>query len=293
MSEPIVIPNEGAELVTYAVEWSFPAGHRTYTLDSLSRPQCEERIANQKRPGVTGTLVQATVTRSPWTPVLPDGVLRLDQVGAQEYGGIRVAELGDGVVEGYNLVAFTDDPEKALAAVRAHFAMRNEIPELALHWEDEPVRWWQVFDTCGCGDTCPHGEGEDHECARWGLPPCVTEDDDGSSWIGVLCEPDAPGALPFVEVEVGAVLDPDERVVMLRGQLTQAHQAMRELIEACVAVKPVLEQGTGGPDATPWRQHVEKPARRAQSLAWEIQQCLRFQVGNEEEARPGGAPCRD
>lgn len=287
MSEPIVMENEGHERVEHCPRWNWENGSVSYG-PIFTDPVVVQEFLDAPPFGVKhGELVQRTITTTPWTPVLPDGVLRLDQVGAEEYGGIRVAELGDGVVEGYNLVAFTGDPEKALAAVRAHFAMCNEVPELALRWENEPVRWWQVFDSCGCGDTCPHGEGEDHECARWGLPPCVTEDDDGSSWIGVLCGPDAPGALPFVEVEVGAVLTPDERVVMLRGQLGAAHLRMRELVEACVAVKPTLEQSSGtAPGASLWTQFVDKPARAAQGLVWEIQQALRFQVGREDEVRP-------
>lgn len=206
MPEPIVMPNEGDVRTEHCIKWSWDNGSVSYAMGA-SNPDYLKALLNEDPPfGVArGELMQARITRTPWEPVLPAGVLRPHEISAEEYGGIRVAELGDGVVEGYNIVAFTDDVKKAFAAVRAHFAFHyNEMPKLEARWERDPVRWWQVFDTCGCGDTCPHGEGEDHECARWGLPPCVTQNDDGSVWQGVLCDQDAPGALPFVEIEVAS-----------------------------------------------------------------------------------------
>lgn len=277
MGEPIIVPNEGEQRTEYAVEWTFAGGHRTYTLGSLSRAQCEERIAKQKRPGVKGQVVQCTVTRAPWVPVLPPGVLRLDQIRAEEYGGIKVAELGDGAVEGYNVVAFTDDPQRAFAAVRAHFAMAHngEMPQLSPRWEDDPVRWWQVYDTCGCGDTCPHAADEDHDCVRWGLPPCRWEED-VASWIGEVCEKDTPGALPFVEFEVGDSYTPDERVTVLRSLLTDAERRLRKLAKTCLVVKTSLDKPYGDkPDTTPWKQHVERPTRDAYNLAQEIRRELK------------------
>lgn len=283
--KPIVMENEGSERTEHCIKWSWHNGSVSYAMAASNADYLKAMLEERRPDGIErGELMQATITRTPWEPVLPDGVLRLDQIAAEEYGGIRVAELGEGVGEGYNVVAFTDDPARALAAVRAHFAMHNEVPELALRWENEPVRWWQAYGTCGCGDTCPHGEGEDHECVRWGLPPCRHEDEDEAAWIGQLCEKDAPGALPFVEIEVGAVLTPDERVVLLRGQLREAQRRLRKLVEACAAVKPTLEQpSSAAPDTTLWTQFMEKPARDAQGLAWEIQQALRFQVGQEDE----------
>jgi hypothetical protein len=203
-SGAIIVPNEGHERVEYAVEWTFPAGHRTYTLGSFSRAACEERIANQDRPGVVGTLVQCTVSRSRWEPVLPDGVLRLDQLDVSAtYNGIKIVEMGEGICEGYTLAVFTVNPKLAQAAARAYLAAEEYRRDVEFRWPDSPVRWWVVFDNCGCGATCPHTpEDEDddpeHDCARFGLPPCLEQ----LGWLGQTVDEGTPGALPVVEFEV-------------------------------------------------------------------------------------------
>ncbi|GHH57560.1 hypothetical protein [Lentzea cavernae] len=269
--------NEGHERTEYCQRWQWPGGDTTHGPISMSREQAQ---AYGLPPSVlTGELAERTVTISPWEPVLPPGVLRLNQVAAAEYGGVKVAELGDGVAEGYNIVAFTDDPVKALAAVRAHFLIvHNENPGLLPRWEDEPVRWWQVFDTCGCGDTCPHGDPNDedveHRCERAGLPPCDPDGED--SWIGVLAEKDAPGALPFVEFEVGASYTRDEWATVLQHLLTDAEQKLRTLSKKCLAVKTTLDQPySDAPQTTPWKQFVEQPTREAYNLAVEIRRELK------------------
>jgi hypothetical protein len=279
-TEPIVMPNEGERRTEYCIRWWWVSGGVSYAMPGSSAAYLQALLDEDPPHGIgrgaRGELMQHTVTTTPWEPVLPPGVLRLDEITAQEYGGIKVAELGDGVVEGSNLVAFTDDPEQALAAVRAHFVMvHKETPDLSLLSDDEPVRWWQVYDTCGCGDTCPHAEDEDHDCARWGLPPCRWEED-VASWIGELCEKEAPGALPAVEIEVGATYTPDERVVVLRSLLTDAEDKLRTLAKKCLVAKPVLDKPfPDAPDTTPWKKYVEQPAREAYNLAVEIQRELK------------------
>lgn len=174
-------------------------------------------------------------------------------------------------------MAFTDDPERALAAVRAHMVMvHNESPALSLFREDEPVRWWQVYETCGCGDTCPHGEDEDHDCKRTGLPPCWQYlDGGGLSWIGEACDKDAPGAVPVVEIEVGENLTRDEQLVVLRSMLGDAEQRLRDLSKTCVAVKTSLDKPySDAPGTTPWKRFVELPTRLAYDLAVEIRRHL-------------------
>jgi hypothetical protein len=276
-SEPNVMENNGHKRVEFCPRWDWKNGDVSYG-PVFTDPAVVQAFLNEPPVGVARReMMRRTVTITPWMPVLPPGVLRLDEIIAQEYGGIKVAELGDGVVEGYNIVAFTDDPEKALAAVRAHFVMvHKEMPDLSPRWEDEPVRWWQVYDTCGCGDTCTHIDGEDHGCTRWGLPPCRKEDEDGGSWIGELCEKDAPGALPVVEFEVGANYTPNERVVVLRGLLTDAEAKLRTLAKKCVVAKTTLDKPySDEPGTTPWKKYVEQPAREAYNLAVEIQRELK------------------
>jgi hypothetical protein len=276
MSGPIVMPNEGHERTEFCPRWNWKNGDVSYG-PVFSDPAVVQAFLNEPPAGVAHReMVERTIAITPWAPVLPSGVLRLDQVAAEEYGGIKVAELGDGAVEGYNVVAFTDAPQRALAAVRAHFLMvHKEMPDLSLRWEDEPVRWWQVYDTCGCGDACPHAADEDHDCARWGLPPCRWEED-VASWIGELCEKDAPGALSVVEIEVGAAYTPDERVVVLRSLLTDAEAKLRTLAKKCVVVRPTLDQPySDAPDTTPWKKYVEQPAREAYDLAVEIKRGLK------------------
>lgn len=277
MPEPIVMPNEGHERTEYCPRWYWENGSVSYG-PVFSDPTVVHAFLDEPPFGVKhGEMVERTISTTTWEPVLPSGVLRLHEIAAEEYGGIRVAELGDGVVEGYTVVAFTDDTERALAAVRAHMVMvHGESPTLSLFREDEPVRYWQVYDTCGCGDTCPHTEDEDHDCAREGLPPCRGEDDDGGGWIGQLCDKDAPGAVPFVEIEVGPVLTPDERVVVLRELLADAEQKLRTLAKKCVIVKTTLDKPySDAPDTTPWKRFVEQPARDAYNLAGEIKRELK------------------
>ncbi|MFJ5984262.1 hypothetical protein [Lentzea sp. NPDC092896] len=269
--------NEGHERTEYCPRWAWPGGDVTHGPISVRREQAGSY--DLPASALNSELVQRTIAISPWEPVLPDGVLRLDQVAAEEYAGIKVAELGDGVVEGYNVVAFTDNPVMALAAVRAHFAMaRGEIPGLLSRWDDDPVRWWQVFDTCGCGDVCPHGDPDDeevvHGCQRAGLAPCDTEGE--SSWIGVLTEKDAPGALPFVEFEVGASYTPDEWTILLQGLVIDAEQKLRTLSKKCLVAKTTLDKPySDAPGTTPWKQFVEQPTRDAYNFAVEIRRALK------------------
>lgn len=279
--EPIVMPNEGHQRIEYCPRWNWHSGSVSYG-PPFSDPAVVQVFLDSPPEGVaTGELVRRTISTTVWEPVLPDGVLRLDQVAAEEYGGIRVAELGEGVVEGYTIVAFTDDIEKALLAARAHMVMvYNESPALALFREDEPVRWWQVYNRCGCGDTCPHEPDEDgdveHDCARQGLLPCWPEDSDyAAAWIGQLCEKDAPGAVPFVEIEVGESLTRDEQVTVMRSMLDEAAQRLRNLSKICVAVKPTLDKPyPDAPGTTPWKRFVDWPARQAYDYAVEIRRHL-------------------
>lgn len=278
MPEPIVMPNEGHERTEYCPRWNWPNGSVSYGPPSSTQQRAQEFIGSPPAGVLGGEPMRRTITTTRWEPVLPSGVLRLDQIVAEEYGGIRVAELGDGVADGYTVVAFTDDPVKAFAAVRAHMAMvHNELPSLFPCREDEPVRWWQVYGTCGCGDTCPHTQDEDHDgCKRTGLPPCWQEEDGGITWQGELCDKDAPGAVPVVEIEVGATYTPDEWVTVLQGLLGDAERRLRKLSKTCVAVKTSLDKPyPDAPDTTPWAQFVERPTRDAYALAQEIRRTLK------------------
>lgn len=277
-AEPIVMPNEGRHYIEYGIRRDRPSGNGKYVSGPTSRALAETEIAwRTGRGDAGGELVQRTIATMPWMLVLPAGVLRLDQVVSEEYGGIRVAELGDGVVEGYTVVAFTDDVEKAFAAVRAHMAMvHNEASTLALFNEGEPVRWWQVYGTCGCGDTCPHNEEEDHDgCKRTGLPPCWPDSEDHMTWEGTLCDKDAPGALPVVEIEVVDAFTPDERLKVLRLTLQEAEEKLGSLIQACLATKPMMDRPfPDAPETTPWKQFVERPAKEADFLRTAIRREL-------------------
>lgn len=273
--KPIVMPNESHERTEYCPRWNWANGSVSYG-PVFSDPVVVQAFLDEPPVGVQhGEMVERKVTITAWEPVLPPGVLRLHEIAAEEYGGIRVAELGDGVVEGYTVVAFTDDPVKALSAVRAHMVMvHNESPTLAL-FQDEPVRWWQVYETCGCGDTCPHGEDEDHDCKRTSLPPCWQEEDGGITWIGELCDKDTPGAVPVVEIEVGENLTRDEQVVVLRSMLRDAEERLRTLSGACVTVKTSLDTPySDAPGTTPWERFIKLPTRLAHDLAVEIRRHL-------------------
>lgn len=276
--EPIVMPNESSERTEHCIKWSWDNGSVSYAMSTSSADYLAALLDEDPLDGIArGELMQATITRTPWTPVLPAGVLRLGQIAAEEYGGIRVAELGDGIVEGYTVVAFTDDVEKALRAVRAHMVMvHNESPALSLFREDEPVRYWQVYGTCGCGDTCPHSEGENHDgCKRTGLPPCWPDNEEQLTWEGTLCDKDAPGALPVVEIEVGENLTRDEQVTVMRSMLDDAEQRLRALSKTCLTVKTTLDKPySDAPDTTPWKRYVERPTRDAYNLAVEIRRHL-------------------
>lgn len=271
------MPNEGHERTEFCPRWGWENSSVSYG-PVFSDPVVVQAFLDKPPVGVVrAEMVERTITTTPWVPVLPPGVLRLDQIGGcEEYGGIKVAELGDGVVEGYTVVAFTDDVEKALAAVRAHMAMvHNEASTLSLWREDEPVRWWQVFSTCGCGEACPHTEDEDHEgCKRTGLPPCWPDNEEYMTWEGTLCDKDAPGALPVVEIEVDASI-PDERLTVLRLMLRDAEEKLGDLIKACLATKTTLDQPyPDAPEATPWKRFVERPAKAADFLRVEIRTVL-------------------
>jgi hypothetical protein len=271
------MPNEPHERTEYCPRWNWRSGSLSYG-PVFSDPAVVQAFLDTPPEGVAaGEMVRRTITTTPWEPVLPAGVLRLHEIAAEEYGGVRVVEFGEGVVEGYTVVAFTDDVEKALLAVRAHMVMvHNESPALSLSREDEPVRYWQVYGTCGCGDTCPHNEEEDHDgCKRTGLPPCWPDSEDHVTWIGALCDKDAPGALPVVEIEVGENLTRDEQVVVLRSMLDDAEQRLRDLSKTCLTVKTTLDQPySDAPGTTPWKRFVERPTRDAYNLAVEIRRHL-------------------
>jgi hypothetical protein len=276
--EPIVMENEGHKRTEHCPRWNWQNGSVSYG-PVFSELAVVQEFLDEPPFGVEhGEMVERTITITPWEPVLPPGVLRLHEIGACEYGGIRVAELGEGVVEGYTVVAFTDDVDKALLAVRAHMVMvHGESPALSLFREDEPVRYWQMHGTCGCGDTCPHNEEEDHDgCKRTGLPPCwQCLDGGGLSWIGEACEKDAPGAVPVVEIEVGENLTRDEQVVVMRSMLGEAEKRLRDLSETCLAVKPTLDKPySDAPGTTPWKRHVELYTRLAYDYAVEIRRHL-------------------
>lgn len=117
--EPIVMPNESHEHTEYCPLWKWRSGSVTYGPVYRDQALVQPFLDSPPEGVVAGELVRRTITTTPWELVLPAGVLRLDQIAAEEYGGIRVAELGEGVVEGYTVVAFTDDVEKALLA-RVH-----------------------------------------------------------------------------------------------------------------------------------------------------------------------------
>jgi hypothetical protein len=92
-----------------------------------------------------------------------------------EYYGVKVVEVGEDHDEG--IVAFTHDRRRAIAAinryVREQYQSRAEMIDLT------PL-WWQVYPTC------PR-----------------TNDAEVSAWVGEKCGPDAPGAIPVLEGEVG------------------------------------------------------------------------------------------
>lgn len=117
---------------------------------------------------------------------------------ADEYYGVKVAELGEDHDEG--IVAFTHDKRRAIAAVNRY--CREQHKSRAETIDLTPL-WWQVYDNCGCGDTCAHapdGDGDvEHTCERLGLLPCV---DETFTWIGEKCGPNAPGAIGVLEGEV-------------------------------------------------------------------------------------------
>lgn len=132
----------------------------------------------------------ATTPTDTTAPGLP---LPLDQIMCTvEHYGVKVAELGADGDEGF--CAFTHDRRRAVAAVYRYLREVCDRPgKLTVSGPE-----WRLFvTTCGCGETCPHGD-DDHECERWGLAPCR----DDFAWIGQRCDEGTPGALPVIELEV-------------------------------------------------------------------------------------------
>lgn len=202
-NKPIVMPNDGLEREEFGVEWDWPNGGRSFA-GGWSRASAESFIADPPSVVSKGWLTRRTITTSPWARVASEpGVLRLDQIDVSAtYNDVKIVELGDGIVEGYPLAVFTADPELAKAAARAYLAAEDYVRPFEFRHPEKPVRWWLVFDNCGCGRTCPHEEDEDgdveHKCEHLGLPPCLGE----SSWVGKVCDEGTPGALAVIEFEV-------------------------------------------------------------------------------------------
>lgn len=124
----------------------------------------------------------------------------LDAIEASsEHYGVKVAAIDE---DSDQWVAFTHDHRRAFAAL--HRYIRDDLksgPVRDITVTGKP-RWWQVFGDCGCGDTCPHEPDEEgdreHDCVRYGLPPCIEE---RLTWMGCYCDESAEGALPVLVLE--------------------------------------------------------------------------------------------
>lgn len=126
--------------------------------------------------------------------------LPLEKVYADEFYGVKVAELGEDGGAGF--VAFTHDKRRALAALHRH-ARHHGIGRVETIELGEPI-WWLVVDNCGCGDACSHlpedpDDTPDCDCATYGLPPCRPQT---YTWVGNDCPEGTPGALPVTRAEV-------------------------------------------------------------------------------------------
>lgn len=126
--------------------------------------------------------------------------LTLDRLDDEaEYYGVKIAVLGEDCDMGE--VVFSHDTRRAIAAARRYY--REHYLEKAFAIHVSKPQWWRLATKCGCGDTCPCPADEDgfveHECARFGLPPCKDEE---FSWMGEVCEADDPNAIAVLVLEV-------------------------------------------------------------------------------------------
>lgn len=110
--------------------------------------------------------------------------------------GVRVACLGE---DGDTWAAFTHDVRRAVAAVNAgHRWDTGDRARVTL----DRAGWWRLRDNCGCGESCPHPDGEcwedeDGLCDPM-LPPCG----DVYGWRGEDVESGAEHAFPVIVFKV-------------------------------------------------------------------------------------------
>jgi hypothetical protein len=126
--------------------------------------------------------------------------LTLDQIDLDEHHGVKAGSLG--ADHDMGIAVFTHDRRRALAA--ANSLLRSEWGHHTIGVTASKAVWWLVVDNCGCGPVCPHepdeaGDREHHNCATYGLPPCIEE---VFSWMGLTCDEGTPGALPVTVIEV-------------------------------------------------------------------------------------------
>jgi hypothetical protein len=68
-ADQVVEPNEDSVRTEYSVEWSWPAGGRTFAFPKHSRKDAEYvmEYSRAKQLGAAGRLVQRTIATSAWT----------------------------------------------------------------------------------------------------------------------------------------------------------------------------------------------------------------------------------
>lgn len=117
-------------------------------------------------------------------------------IGLPTHYGVAVTYLGE---DGDQLLAFTDDPRRALAAWNRQVRQDCGMGEFGEQFDPTTVRVvWRVFhNTCGCHH--PDTECIDHDCPRPGLPPCSDEQSWWVSGKGVTSR--TPGAVEVCLVE--------------------------------------------------------------------------------------------
>lgn len=156
--DPIIVPNEGGQRVEYAVQWDFKRGDRTFSLSTVGRDACETAIANPPRPDMVGTLVQRTITVTPWAPAAPRPLPRYmteAEVAAtmRMFYGVPVAWVGE---EG-DAVALGVPSQRAKAAFhrlgRADHQSPMYVAAIDIMWAwfertpDDPESEW-VMHAC-------------------------------------------------------------------------------------------------------------------------------------------------
>ena len=120
--------------------------------------------------------------------------------GLPTHYGVAVCSLGE---DGDRMLAFTDNPRRALAAMNRQVRDDCGVGEMVQQFDpDVRVRWAVFHDTCGCvhddpsscradlngavtccvpdpeDDSDPVEKIADHGCPRPGLPPCTRGDGD-------------------------------------------------------------------------------------------------------------------